>query len=204
MKKKELSEIKKIDDRFYKLGEILEQYSRDKTYKLLLGPLGGFFSVELRYQQFLTMTPEIRENLVRLRKEKESIIITEQVPMILEKDVIKKRRMSLAEKRELEIVKYLTKEDNYGNELPVPYEDPISHSKRKIGELRSQSVNRLDTGHPKILGDTFVPVVRNSGHFRSITGHKKITLQIEHIEPISLPKLPSVSFPSYDEEDLKL
>lgn len=185
--------IKWIDERYRELNLVLEKVNEGKSYRFFMGPLGAFFSVELRYEEYVAMDPAIRENLVKLRKDKETLIISDKVPLIVERSVLAREK-----KTEIEIVKNITKDENYGNEPPVPYEIPIIETERRTKEFKEVLERRSLTGHQKIKRDLeFVPVIPSLGNSR-ITGHAKIGLGEEHQ---SHPEIPESSEMEENEPD---
>lgn len=184
VRRMEAGSIKWIDERYGKLNGILDGINDGKSYKFLMGPLGAFFSVELRYQEYVSMDPIVRENLVKLRKDKETLVICDKVPIIVERSVLNKEK-----KTEIEIVKNITKDENFGNEPPVPYQIPIIETERKTKEFKEVLERRSLTGHKKIRGDLeFIPVIPSLNNSR-VTGHMQIGLSREHESHPCIPEV---------------
>lgn len=207
LNQKENDLVKRIDTRYTELSKILEKECRENSYKYFLGPLGAFLSVEMRYEEYVHMDEDLRNNLIKLRKSKDDLILTEKVPLILEKNIgdllNEDKIISVNEKGEKSSQRVglnlgnATKEDNYGNELPVPYMAPQTEREMQENEFRAISTKRARTGHPKINGDDNFKPVLNFHSSTDFTGRQNIKIEVEVIKPLPSPKH-SLSIPKMD------
>ena len=59
----------------------------NKTYKIILGPLAAFLSVEIRFLEYLCMPEAQIEVLAAARRDRKTMVIDEVIPEIVQKNL---------------------------------------------------------------------------------------------------------------------
>ncbi len=73
--------------RYKILKSILDSFNQNKSYKIILGPLGAFLSVEIRFLEYLCMPEEQIIVLANARRDRKTLIIDEVIPEIVQKNL---------------------------------------------------------------------------------------------------------------------
>jgi hypothetical protein len=72
-----------IFQRYYKFKAVLDTFNKNKSYRVILGPLAAFLSVEIRYLEYLQMPDDQIRVLAHARRNRRTFIIDEVIPEIV-------------------------------------------------------------------------------------------------------------------------
>lgn len=73
--------------RYYEIVSIVKKFNEKKSYRIVTGPLAGFFQVEIRYLEYLNMPEEQVRVLDHARRNRKTLIIDEVIPEIIQKQL---------------------------------------------------------------------------------------------------------------------
>ena len=153
--------------RYTTFRKILDDYNKNKSFKFMVGPLGAFLSVEMKFQEYLDMNHDMRVEALKLRKNRSLYVISQAVPPIIVKNINmikvintnKNKPDDPKETQETEGAAPVNKKDANVNKFiigklrPKPYEAPLTKIKKKKKSSYFNSFGnfiRSKTGHMKV------------------------------------------------------